>query len=204
LLFCFSATLGSSAQRFNFNFGGGPGFPLGKTGDFTNTSYNLVVGAGANLHPHIKMNTEFMFHGLPLQQNVIDQVGVSNIKGRLYSLTGNLILGTSLGGGKGAYLIGGGGWYRRTLEAKETVLQAGSACGPVWAWWNFQCVSGIFPTDVTVGSRTLSAGGFNIGGGLTFRVGDSGANIYAEVRYHRAFTPGIETTVLPLTFGVRW
>ena len=56
------------------------------------------------------------------------------------------------------------------------------------------------PTQVTVGSRSSDAGGFNIGGGLTFGVGTTSANIYAEVRYHKAFTANIDTTVLPVTF----
>jgi hypothetical protein len=203
LLFCLPAWP-LFAQSYNLNFGGGPGFPLAKASDFANTSYNLVVGGGPNLSPHIKMNAEFMFHGLPVQQKVIDQVGVSNVKGRLYALTGNLILGSSIGGSKGAYLIAGGGWYRRTLEAQQTVLKAGEKCAPEWIWWNVQCVNGIFPTDVTVGSRTSSAGGFNVGGGFVFRLGDSTAHFYTEVRYHHAFTANVDTVVLPLTFGIRW
>ncbi|MFZ1009240.1 MAG: outer membrane beta-barrel protein [Candidatus Sulfotelmatobacter sp.] len=196
-------TLPALAQGYNFNFGGGPGFPLGKTSDFTNISYNFVAGAGPNLRPHVAMNTEFMFHGLPVQRKIIDQLGVSDVKGRFYSLTGNLIVGSS-GRGKSAYLIAGGGWYRRTLEAKQTVLKAGEVCEPEWIWWDVQCVNGIVPTDITVGSRTSSAGGFNVGGGLAFRLGDSSANFYTEVRYHRAFTQNVDTAVLPLTFGIRW
>jgi len=194
----------ASAQNYNLNLGGGAGFPISSTADLANTSYNLVAGAGPNLTTHLRMNAEFMFHGLPVQQSVINQLGVSNVKGRFYSLSANLILGTSIGGGKTAYVIGGAGWYRRTLEAKETVLQAGTKCAPVWAWWNVQCVDGIFPTEVTVGSRTSSAPGFNVGGGLCFRLWDSSANFYTELRYHRAFTRGFDTSVLPLTFGVRW
>lgn len=201
---CTVFTLPALAQRFNLNFGAGPGFPLSRTSDFANISYHLVAGAGANLHSHVKMNAEFMFHGLPVQQSISDQLGVSNVKGRLYSLTGNLILGTSIGRGKNVYVIGGGGWYRRTLEAKQTVLKAGEICEPAWAWWGIECVNGIFPTDVTVGSRTSSAGGFNVGGGFTFPLGESGAHIYTEVRYHQAFTRSVDTIVLPLTFGIRW
>jgi hypothetical protein len=194
----------ASAQRYNLNFGVGPGFPLSETSNFAKTSYNLVAGGGLNLHTHVKINAEFMFHGLPVQESIINRIGVSDVKGRLYSLTTNLILGTSIGGGKTAYVIGGGGWYRRTLEAKATVLEAGSVCVPFWTWWNVQCVNGVYPTEITVGSRTSSAGGFNLGGGLGFRLGDSTANIYTEVRYHRAFTRNGDTIVLPLTFGVRW
>jgi hypothetical protein len=196
-------TLPSSAQAFNFNIGAGPGFPLGKTNDFANTSYNFVVGGGPNLISHVKLNGEFMFEGLPVQRSIIDQLGLSNVKGRLYSLTGNVLLGSSIGGRKNAYLIVGGGWYRRTVEAKQTVLTVGEICEPWW-WWDAQCVNGIISTEVTIGSRTSSAGGFNVGGGLTFPLGESRANFYAEVRYHRAFTMNVETNVLPLTFGLRW
>ena len=196
-------TLPSSAQHFNFNIGAGPGFPLSRTNDFAHTSYNFVVGGGPNLFPHVTLNGEFMFQGVPVQHNIVDQLGFSDVKGRFYSLTSNLIVGSSIGARKNAYLIGGGGWYRRTIEAKKTVLSVGEICEPWW-WWDAQCVKGILTSDVTVGSRTSSAGGFNIGGGLTFQLGESSANFYAEVRYHRAFTRNVETSVLPVTFGIRW
>jgi hypothetical protein len=201
---CGVLTLPALAQGFNFNIGAGPGFPLGNTNEIANPSYNFVIGGGPNIRAHLKMNAEFMFHGLPVGQGVADQLGVSEVKGRLYALTGNLIFGSSIGGGKTAYLIGGGGWYRRTFEARQTVLQAGSACAPLWVWWNVQCVDGIFPTDVTVGSSTSSAGGFNVGAGLGFQLGGSSAHFYTEFRYHHAFTRNAATTVMPIVFGVRW
>jgi len=198
-------TLPSSAQGFNFNFGAGPGFPLSTTNDFAHTSYHFVVGGGPNLVPHVKLNAEFMFHGLPVQDNVIKRFGFSDVKGRLYSLTSNLIIGSSIGKRKNAYLIGGGGWYRRTIEAKQTVLGVGEICEPWW-WWDAQCVNGITTSEVTVGSRTSSAGGFNLGGGLMYQLGEDSndPSLYLEVRYHQAFTKNAETRVLPLTFGIRW
>jgi len=86
----------------------------------------------------------------------------------------------------------------------QTVLQAGTLCSPYWSWWGNECVNGIFATDVTVGSRTSSAPGFNVGGGLTYRMGDSPAHLYVEVRYHQAFTRNVHTVVLPLTLGIRF
>lgn len=175
---------------------------MSPTSSFTHTSYNFVAGGGVNPAPHVKVNAEFMFHGLPVQQSIAQQSGFSEVKGRLYALTGNLLVGT--GGAKSVYLIGGLGWYRRTLEAKQTVLVAGTTCVPAWAWWNIPCANGFVSTDITVGSRTSSAAGFNVGGGFAVRLGDTSANFYSEIRYHHAFTRGVETTVLPLTFGIRW
>lgn len=201
---CSTLCVCASAQEYNFNLGVGPGFPLGKSSDFASISYNLVAGGGLNLCPHVKANAEFMFHGLPISQRVADEIGVSNVKGRFYALSGNLLAGISLQSDRSLYIIAGGGWYRRTLEAQNTFLHAGEICAPAWAWWDVECVHGIFAHDETVGSRTSSAPGFNVGGGLAFRISDSQAHLYTEVRYHHAFTRGVETSVLPLTFGVRW
>src|SRR5438445_13399861 len=80
-------------QAYNFNIGSGPGFPLGSTNRFANISYNFVTGGGVNLSPHIKINSEFMFHGIPVQKGIVDQLGFSDVKGRLYALSGNILIG---------------------------------------------------------------------------------------------------------------
>lgn len=202
IMICSPLNSRAIAQGYNFNIGSGPGFPVYPTSSFAHTSYNFVTGGGVNPAGHIKINAEFMFHGLPVQHSIIQQSGFSDVKGRLYSLTGNVLVGT--GASKSVYLIGGGGWYRRTLEAKQTVLVAGTACVPAWASWSIPCANGVVSEDMTVGSRTTSAPGFNVGGGFTFRLGDSSANFFTEIRYHHAFTKSVETTILPLTFGIRW
>jgi len=201
---CVFLSLPANSQTYNFNIGSGPGFPLGSTNNFANISYNFVTGGGVNFTPHVKLNAEFMFHGIPVQKNIVDQLGLSDVKGRLYSLSGNLLVGGPIGRGKNVYGIAGFGWYRRTLEAKQTVLQAGTLCSPYWSWWGEECVNGIFAHDVTVGSRTSSAPGFNVGGGLTYQLGDSPAHVYIELRYHRASTHNVRTEVLPLTIGLRF
>jgi hypothetical protein len=119
----------------------------------------------------------------------------------MHSVTGNLIVKVPPGKLLGAYLIGGGGWYRRTIEATASVLTPGTVCEPSWAFWGVVCVNGLVPATVTLGSRTSDAGGWNIGGGVTF--GQS-AKFYTEVRYHRAYPDNVDTEVLPVTFGFRW
>jgi hypothetical protein len=58
--------------------------------------------------------------------------------------------------------------------------------------------------QVITGSRSANAFGGNIGGGFTYRLGESHAKLYAEIRYHYASYNKVSTQVLPLTFGVRW
>ena len=61
------------------------------------------------------------------------------------------------------------------------------------------------PANAVLGSFTQNKGGLNIGAGVSVRVkGDSNTKFFAETRYHYMFTTPQATTVLPVTFGLRW
>src|SRR5262249_38197343 len=92
--------------KYTFNIGAGPGFPLGRISDFSNTGANIVAGAGMNLRHTFGFNGEFMWHNLPPKDSIIALTGAPDGHSRLYTVTGNLILKTPprhLGG----YAIGG-------------------------------------------------------------------------------------------------
>lgn len=186
-------------NTWNFNIGGGPGFPLGNLSNFADTGGHFVVGGGYNLTKNIGVNTEFMWHDLPINSTTRQFLGTPGASARQYSVTFNPILRVPLGNKLGAYAIGGGGWYHRSGET--TTPGAGVVCDPYWSWW-YGCTVGT--VDFVTGSRSADAFGGNIGGGLTFRIGESGAKIYTEVRYHHAGYNKVSTDVLPLTFGLRW
>jgi hypothetical protein len=44
----------------------------------------------------------------------------------------------------------------------------------------------------------------NGGGGLTFRVDNGNAKLFAEAPYIKMYTKGASASVLPVTFGFRW
>ena len=61
------------------------------------------------------------------------------------------------------------------------------------------------PANTVLGSFTQNKAGWNVGAGVSVRVkGDSNAKIFAESRYHYVYTTPVRTTVLPVTFGLRW
>ncbi len=54
---------------------------------------------------------------------------------------------------------------------------------------------------------TDDAFGGNAGGGLSVDLGDSGdsgAAVFAKVRYHIANTKPTSTAIVPVSFGLRW
>jgi hypothetical protein len=192
------------APKYNFNIGGGVGFPQGDTGTFTNTGGNFVAGGGLNLGPALGFNGEFMWHDLPPKSAIVAATGAPDGSARLYSLTGNLMLHSPEAHHAGFYGIGGIGWYHRSWELTRPTVSIGTVCLPSYVWWGAVCSNGLVSSTAILNSGSSDGFGWNVGGGLTFRLGESHAKIYAEARYHYAYHHGINTQVLPLTFGLRW
>ena len=187
-----------------FNIGGGPGFPVSDISDFSNVGGNFVAGAGANLLPRFGFDGEFMWHGLPPKDSIVALTGAPNGSARMYSLTGNLLVHSSGENKLGFYEIGGVGWYHRSWELTAPTVTIGTACLPSYVWWGVVCTSGLVSSNTALRSGSTDGFGYNAGAGITFRVGDTYAKFYAELRYHHAFHKGIDTQVLPLTFGIRY
>jgi hypothetical protein len=100
-----------------------------------------------------------------------------------------------------AYLIGGGGFYRRTVEFTQPGVGTITLFDP---FWGVVYPAAVPVTDV-LGSFTQHKGGLNVGGGVSFRIrGDSDTRVFAETRYHHIYTTPVRTSILPVTFGLRW
>jgi hypothetical protein len=122
----------------------------------------------------------------------------------LYSLTGNLLVHSSSEYTLGFYGIGGAGWYHRSWELTAPTLTTGTACLSSYVWWGVVCTSGVVSSNAELRSGSTNGFGYNAGGGIIFRIGDSYVKFYTELRYHHAFHKGIDTQVLPMTFGIRY
>lgn len=198
----------SNFRRLNFNVGGGLGIGKADVGRFVGASYNGVAGAGMNFNRVFGFNAEYMYYGLPFKDSVRQQQFAGQpASGSIQSASLNGIV-TPLHGHFGAYGIFGVGFYVRNVSTTKTLLLTGANCQPAWRWWDLSCTAGAHPLlthDQTISSNTKDAGGFNIGGGFTYRLNYlHHARIYVEGRYHRAYTSDGETTFIPVTVGLRW
>ena len=199
----------SAAQkfnRFNFNVGGGFGGALGDVSKFTGSSYHGAVGGGLNLSRNIGVRAEYMYFNLAFKDSIKNQQSLPDATGRLQSATLNLFWRFPLDNKLDVYAIGGGGWYQRQVEARSQFLPAGTVCQPAWQLWAIECTngsSGLVDPAQTLSSHTVSAGGYNFGGGFSYRI-QKKMRVYVEGRYHRAKTSDLTTTVFPVTVGLRW
>jgi opacity protein-like surface antigen len=206
LVSCVFGIASASAQdfnRFNFNVGGGFGGALGDVGKFTDTSYHGVAGGGVNLSRAFGFKAEYMYFNLGFKDSVKAQPTLSDATGHLQSATLNAFLDFPLQGKLGVYGIVGAGWYQRTVDTSTQFLPKGAICQPAWELWGTVCTNGLLETAQTLSSNTVNAGGYNFGGGFTYRI-KKHAKIYVEGRYHHANTSDRHTSVFPVTVGLRW
>jgi len=192
-------------SKFAFNIGGGISTPLNPTGAYSGVSGNFVMGAGYNVNKSNAIIGEFMWSGLPSNVFVLQPVDFPHSHINLYSLTVNYrhqfdrINGSPFG----VYFMAGGGWYQRHISLdKNYAVPAGTPCTPYWYWYGWNCNGGVY--EQTVASKGVSAGGMNAGLGFTIRLADSNIRFFTEARYHYAFSDRIATTLVPVTFGLRY
>jgi hypothetical protein len=184
--------------------------PLGPIAPYASAGLGTDVSAGYNFDRHNALLGEFMWNWLYSTDTALQPLRIAlqtpNIggHGNLYSMTANYkyeLRGKLLG----AYLIGGGGWYRRSTSITKQI-PAGTAitCQPIWLWWGYSCSSGLVTTSLTLANSTSNTFGANAGIGFTIRVGDAPYRFYVESRYHYAPTKNISTQLVAFSFGFRY
>ena len=197
-----------SFPRFNFNVGGGLGVGRGAVGSFVGNSYFGVAGGGVNLSRMFGVNAEYMYYDLNIRPSVNQSQALGDTSGSLQSVSLNGIVRPPVHLGRiGFYGIFGIGFYRRSETSNRGLIPALATCQPSWVWWDIAC-SGFPPQTVTaqnMGSFSKDAGGFNYGGGITRSLNHlHNAKIYFEFRYHRAYQSDVQTSMMPISFGLRW
>jgi hypothetical protein len=202
----------SKFSRYNFMVGGAYGIGRDDVASYVGDSGpELVVGAGMNYSKMFGFDAEYMYYRLPFRQSVIVNQGLPGQSGHMQSISLDTIVHVPFRfHNVAAYGIFGVGFYDREVSLKHPqTLTVGTPCQPAWRWWDLTCVTTgngytIQPQQV-MSSNSRVAGGFNVGGGLTYQLNYlKHTNIFFEWRYHRAYQADGETIVMPVTIGLRW
>lgn len=195
-----------SFPRYNFNVGGGVGIGRGAVGQFVGNSNFLVGGGGLNVSRMFGFSAEYMYYDLGIKPSVRESQSLNHTYGSLNTWSLNTIVRPPFHYGKlGMYGIFGVGFYRRAVSSSTGLVTPGAVCQPSWVWWEIYCVNGFTQFNQYLGSSVKVAGGYNVGGGLTFPTGHlRNSKVFVEFRYHKGYTSDIKTVVWPITVGLRW
>ena len=197
----------SNFNRFNFTAGGGLGIGRHDVANFVGNSPFAVVGGGMNFSRMFGVDAEYMYYDLNFRPSVIQSQYLTHQSGRMQSISLDGIVTVPRHYGKlGAYGIFGIGFYRRSVSIPSRPLGPGTFDHPAWRWWDLQhAADGSLIPGQTMSSNSKDAGGFNYGGGVTYRLNHlHNSKLYIEYRYHRAYHSDGQTIVVPITVGLRW
>lgn len=213
------------STKIAFMAGGGMTVPTGNTAKYYTPSWTIGAGAGINFNRMFGILGEFHYDHMGLTGGainyeynnvlaVIQQQGYSaddldgfDANAHVISLTVNPIINFSDPRSKvGAYVTGGGGWYRKSTNFTLPTAQTG--CN------YYYCQT--FYTTYDLDSYSASTFGWNVGFGLTYKLSEfSSERLFVDARYHWApikdnkgadFFPynARHTGYIPVTVGIRF
>lgn len=200
-------------SKIAFEAGGGFTAPIGNdTHGYNTWGYNVRVGAGWNFTPRFATLVEYTFDRTKIPGSTLGYL--SNESG-IYPLYGNInnwsftidpIFYQPFTKTVGAYVTGGGGFYRKVTNFSTPVPFSG--CD-----YYYGCYYGY--AAQTVAHSSSNQGGLNAGVGLYWKAfgQDSNAKLYMEARYVWIDSPNASAAdpygsgtegLIPVTFGVRF
>ncbi len=186
--------------RWNFDFGGGLTPTLSNTNVKLNSGWNLTGGGGYNFNDHFGVVAQVMYDGMGVNNSVIREFQVPGANSHIWGFTLNPEVRFRTSHRLGAYIIGGGGYYRRVVNFTQPTTEVVDIFDPFFGYFGPTLV----PANQTIGTITKVGWGGNFGAGLTYKLGSGPARFFTEVRYHYIATQPRPTQILPITVGIRW
>jgi opacity protein-like surface antigen len=212
-------------KKINVNFGGGYTFALSDVRKKLGDGYNVSLGLTFNLNPKVGIQVEYGYNGLGQKQvdiPVCPAAGCTNPTNspfygdmNMQSVDFNVVLRPKTEGKVLPYIVAGVGYYYRPVKVTTPAVgYVPGYCDPFWYW----CYPGGWVSyDKIIGSRSSSDLGIDVGGGVSFSLGEAAA-IYVEARYHYIWGPSYDVTdtagkhytgkangqFLPIVVGIRF
>ena len=187
-------------SSWNVEVAGGVAATTGAIRDRLTKGWNINLGAGYEINRTLELEGNFTFNDLGVSNQVLSSLQVPDGSARLMSLTAGPKVHFPIASNVNGYVMGGAGWYRRTVDFTQPTVGLIDIIDP---WWGY-LGSAIVPANQIIGSVSDNAWGVNGGGGVSVALGRSGAHVFAEVRYHYAHMNPTTTSIVPVTFGVRF
>lgn len=189
-----------SERPVSINIGGGFTPLVGNAGRYLNNGWNISGGVAYNVNKAFSIGPQFTYNGFGVSPLALKNAGTPNGNGHLWSITAQPRLQLPFAFRLRPYLVGGVGYYRRSLNFTRPALANVNFFDPFFGF----VYPGTVLTNQILKRQSQSGIGGTAGGGIAFKLGSRGDEIFAEARYVYASTGGMPTRLVPLTFGLRF
>jgi opacity protein-like surface antigen len=203
VLMLLSASLYGHAQNeHHYTVEGGAGYsPLvGDISSRLDNGWHVTVGGGFNFTSHFATTLDYTYNGYGVTRRVLTEANVPGGNAHMWSITLNPRLRLNPKGKLDPYVVGGVGYYRRTIEFTRPVLVSVFIFDPFFGGF----FNTLVQSNQVIGDITRGGVGGSLGAGFDVKLPRTGAKVFAEARYHYAATGRIVTRMIPVTVGVRW
>ena len=189
----------SEVQHFTFNVGGGYTATTGNISNRLDGGGHFQAGIGYNLNRYLGILGTFTFHQLGLTGQALNALDVPDGTSRVYSFTVDPKITLPFRVLGGFYLVGGGGWMRRTVEFTQPTVAQTFVFDPWFGYFG----PALIPANQVLGSYSQNAGVWDVGGGVNIPLPRAKFKLYVETRFYDGIT-NTHTTLVPITVGLRW
>ena len=201
LLIVFTLTVqAQSEHRFTLNAGAGISPLVSEISHRLDNGWHVTVGGGLNITRHLSATLNYTYNGFGVSQRVLSEAQVPGGNSHLWSLTVDPKLRFSRSRKFDPYLVGGVGYYRRTVQFTRPTIIPVLVVDPFFG----AIFNTLVPADTVIGSVTRDGVGGSGGAGFEVKLPSTAVKFYTEARYHYADTGRIATRMVPVTFGFRW
>ena len=228
-----SRTNADGSAKYTFVVGGGFTLPTGGTHNYATTSWKIQGGVGRNFNKTFGVIAQFDYDNFGIQTATLNNLlAIYNSLGATdqngdpltqlggsshdWSFTLNPIINYYTSDTKGAYVIGGAGFYHKFTNF--TIPAVGTYCSPFYGCYQVEA-------NQTIDDYTSNSFGINGGLGFTYKLSRfASTKFYVEGRYvytfnsQRPFSYGdangngfnvfpqnsAKTSYVPITFGLRF
>jgi opacity protein-like surface antigen len=192
----------SSAQEPwhpTFQFGGGVSPTISAISSRLTTGGHLTAGIGLNFSRSFDTTINYTYHALGVSKAVLDEIQVPDANAHLWSITLDPKIRIPTGIPFVPYLVGGVGYYRRTVEFTQPTIASVTVFDPFFdIFYSVPIVA-----DQVLGKITRSGMGGSLGAGFEIKLGGN-PRFFGEARYEYADTGRVPTRMVPFTVGFRW
>lgn len=201
-LVCFAMVFAcaQSERPIAVNIGGGFTPLVGDVSSHLNNGWHMTGGVGYNVRGPLTIGVQFAFNGLGVSRSALMKAAAPSGDSHVLSVTAEPRLQLPYAHKIKPYLVGGVGYYRRTVNFTRPAMQQVFFFDPFFGF--------VFPGTIGVNqvlsTVTRSGPGGSLGAGWSVKLGKADTEFFNEARYTYAATGAIPTRMVPLTFGLRF
>jgi hypothetical protein len=199
VILCLAGSSYAQEHHLTLNVGAGYTPLVGDIGTDLDNGWNIYFGGGYAFNSRFEANVEVGYNGFGLTNRLLASTGAPNGNSHVWSVTVDPKLRVGRERRFDPYVVGGVGYYRRTIQFTQPTLVPITVFDPFFGF-----LYGVTQANQVLGTLTQDGVGGSLGAGFDIKLGDRGVAFFSEARYHYAATGRIVTRMVPLTFGIRW